>query len=482
MKGSEIKKVLMNFSPKERSDFRTHLQGNSNEKKFLAFTKFLVKDDYSEIGAIEVLGVSKRTKHKLLAEFGELIISFLVGRIESTGIGGKLELARRLASAMIEGLAITLLYEAMAAAWQLENYQLVLDGWKIAGLLDSKVEFFHISMDEVNRRLIEYSKLELLYSEIWKARKIDSDSERTMKLLALREECLDTYSASRIGKRSELVFFRSLALIDNFLQDREGWILSQEALVAHLKESQWICIDPEYEIAKETRILLLMYLNLGYREKYLEVLNEFNNMTLISSLARFERFYLKFPFALIESMEAGDIVSGAKIANEFVELEKSGSFANKPKFASWNLYWCAYYYISVRKIKGASKVMVRLRKIGRTMFIPSILSMAVILEVVIAFENNELEDVERHLRNAKHALMANPVRGGIESLKTFRLFRKVLENPGQPKLMAQLQASIEIVRNKDVSKYFDIPIWVESFMEKCPMQEKFQHRANWEVR
>ncbi len=476
MRGVVIQKIVKSLSASELHGLRNSLSFAGNKIRFTSLLEFLLNSTYSEEGAILRLGVSKRTKNFVIAEFGSLLIHFLGGNSPSFPVESSLEIAMRLANEMeIEAVQV-LVKPILRTATQREEYAVAIRCLDILKMANVQPPKDAIRYEVATRQLMIFSILNNTLSNVWKARSIGAAKEKNERLTQLRNESLSVYSGNRLGHQSQIVFLRIQAIIDSVLRDTDTWISSQEALVAQLKASKEGLKNPEFEIAKESRILIQMYWQSGAIDKFKEFSVAFEREHLVGKASQFERIILQFPFLFGAAIDSGNRELGIQAYEKFCLYLNEGRFEGKDHFTTWNLYWCSYFLLTANRKGEALKVSLLMKKFPRKGTLKNVGIMSRFLEIVLAIEFEEFDDAMRLLKNIKRSAKSIDLGGLPEGISILKDMISAFELK-ESLLFLQKDEIWASIRDTEFSKYFELEVWFLAKIRGCSMLDEVKHRA-----
>jgi hypothetical protein len=216
--------------------------------------------------ADEVSEADMRARFKLTAGqyyhwievIGGYLVSHLGANNDDIHLEQTFQLARELVFEVQVDAAADVMRAGIKAAAQMEQFDLVLRYWEL-------VEMIHIppkieGMEEFTARRLRanlnaYSDLCADLMNI--AKELNATTRRQAISLLLDSELLsDTTKA--LSQRAIYYYWRVKAGCHAHLREYGEAILSQEALLAHLEAFPWVCVDIEFNIAKNTANLAMM--------------------------------------------------------------------------------------------------------------------------------------------------------------------------------------------------------------------------------
>lgn len=485
MKGFVIHKIINTLSAKEFEEYLVWVQKESKNHKFASFCSFLRENEYTEEDALRIFHAAKTKKHGLLIDLGNCLIRYIGESSQNFHIESMLEVAKRLALAMENEAAMAVLRPMAQAAAEIERYDLLVRVWKILKIMGfdpdpDAIGFALPKLSEIHHQIKTNAKLEMHLQAAIEAKTIDIPAKRVQTLIDLRKAALEEFGEGSLGQRGQYTFLKIHARIDSLLMEPTDWHLSQEAVVAQIKSHPWVCEDYEFELAQAERNLLLYYWQAGQIQKYNEGSPIFIASQFKSKRATFEKYYFQFPFLFAVAIETGDSIAGISAYRRFLEIIASEDQL-PARFVTLNLYWASFFNLANKQISESAKCLIQLSKYAKPDFIPHILLLTNILEIVVAIETQEYEDATRLLKNLQRSTRKAALpssKAALNFLKAqIRLEREILADKEMEVLKNEIQNLGEQLKGHTIMNFFDLGIWNESKQNNRPMLELFKQRA-----
>lgn len=303
-------------------------------------------------------------------------------------------------------------------------------------------------------------------------------------LAKMMEDRLLQDPSHALSQRAVYYYWKIRASCYIHMREHLKALACEEALLAHLETFPWVCLDFEYNKAKETNILGQLLRATGQKVRF-EALNAaFERMIFKSLRAAQERAFLRFPASIAFALEQGERQNMIDAIHEFLALHEARKIPFASPYITENLCFCLYGALADKNHGLWIKVSQHLNGFGKPEFKPKYYALFCFLQVIRALEAHDWEEAIRRVKNFRASSAIEEFQGMREVVgflsATIGLWS---QDAGANRFRfdetatAKLYAAIQDVELLD---YFDLPAWMEAWEKGCPMIEIFHHREHAE--
>lgn len=488
MKGTALYKLVKSLSNEEIRLFHGILSAEKDSDLLLALVIALGEmQSYNEADLLARLQISKAKKNEMLRAIDGPANRALASDDPEDRLAFALSSARKMVHRVENEPAIHIIAWAVKESLRIERFDVTLALIDLADRLTEPYDFDAPSKSELVRlqqNILSFRLLEERLREYHQHRTGEADGKSILD--EVENDPLMTAESNALSKRALAHYLKIRAGLFHFRRNHNASINPQMRLVQLINETEWLRTDDGFFLITE----------MGWLMGKLAALNEFDlanrfvfrvgNVDCNDVRSEKEKVAQLYPFRIGLAIDSGNLEGGYHAVEEVDRIIGAGNVANI--FSTTNLYYSAYFYIAADDFENAFRAITRMKKFSHSRrskkqsgnFHSHIYPMMKLLEIIIAFENNEGDDALRLIRNFRMTNTYDGNRYYKIALGTIHRLLNSNRSEWEPILNKAFEDSLQIDRKGwpgRLINYFDLPIWIAAKKSLRPMIVEFHHRA-----
>ncbi|MEM0995953.1 MAG: hypothetical protein AAGN35_02690 [Bacteroidota bacterium] len=441
---------------------------------------FLASQAYDETTLLKRLGVTKQKKNRLLDELGDLALR-LIGNADPEGkLMDAVVGVRKLTFQMNNEGAIQLWRGAMAEAERLEKFEVIQQLHELAWIITTPFEHEAMSAETAIRKHTNCLAYLGLNQRLSATNSPDCTPERRAIVIQnVRNSPLMESPGQALSVRAQYLYWRIQLRLSTFSRDFAAAIRHQQTVTTLRETYPWIKQSRDFFFTRE--LIALSNLN-SIAENYEEaerIIFQVGNLKSSEKRTEWEKLIQLYPYRIQLAIIQGNLAGGDVALQEILTMVKPHAGIH-PQFVSQNLYFALYYCIAAAKWDEAGRLIASLRRFRQSEFIARSYEMYRLLEIILAFEKEDYDDIPRMIKNFRKL-------GPYKENRFFKLAAGVLSrcsNPGNAQRIDLLYANYHAESQKllDVGPnpyehWFDFSLWLKGKMTQRSMLDLFREQS-----
>jgi hypothetical protein len=471
MKGKIAQTSLAGFSHEERKVFLGRLLALPNGELLARIGESLLEPGtYSDRKLLRSFHLTQNEKDRALKDIGKTLLSVVDD--ESIIAVNALTIAKRLVFQSEYDAAVVIIETGIRHASQEENYLLVLKFWNLVEYFHEKPTINGMSKKEAIRRLKDISQLNYWTDQLRNTKPLPPGANRFEALRIIRNKAMAREARYSFAPTAHYMYLKLLSMSNLLLFEFGSAVEAQKTLINHVIEFPITCLDPEFILLKETRILMqLLWIN-NQTDEFNEYLALFDSLPAKNKHAQYEKIYLRFPFLIAVAIHSRDRKAGYEACHEFLELLNNKSYSFSSEFITQCLYYCAYFYFFASDKKELTRIFTILNNYSKSKFSIRFYLLYQLIRITNAIESEEWEDAFTFSKNLK-SVKGIHILPGLTS--TIDFIMSIVRNGGKKFLKKLSESTREIqqiedqLQGVDLLHFFDLFHWLRSYEAGRPM-------------
>lgn len=482
MRGKTIHRWLARLSQKEALALRDWLLRDVDGKLLTKLLDHLRQaTEYKESPILLQLRISMVQKNHLLQRLWDLLVSFMGAESTSVKLQMLYEAARHDLNEVQFESAIDLIQHGILAAATAEHFQLVMDFWRLLDYIPEPPEITGMSHDAAHAERDKISELVKLEKRMRATRMIADDAARASAIVEIGQHQVLANVDDIASFQGKLHFWKLKTWLAMFVGDLVQAIEPQTQLIALMEGNKDFMHHQQHLLVKELGDLRILLIETGNGILADGITFKIDSFPEVTKLVQREKFKQLYPFRLATALLMGDAALATQYATDILrQIDAEKDFLTKDMITQ-NLVYCTFYHFVIGDFRGASRMLVRLRRFQKQEIPAGAYIFSRCLEILLAFEENDLDDARRHIKLLSRAKLPI-VSPGLPEILDFlqSLTNSVAKSPRGWKTYQVSESNLAAASKlKEYAKIddFEIHTWLLAKAQKCPMIEIFHHRA-----
>ncbi|HHG83784.1 MAG TPA: hypothetical protein ENJ82_03460 [Bacteroidetes bacterium] len=451
-------------------------ESNANSSNVVKAIRKL--NHYDEDRFLRQINLSKRKLNTISRKVAQVAVGAVGIHDEDGLLYNALVTVRKLVFRMDTEPAKSILTWASRIAEKRERFEILFQLHELAELL--RFEMKGLAKGDVIRLQLNLGGYRSLDQKLRRIQSVDCKQEEREEILAeVLNSPLMQSAGQALSIRSEAAYYKILAGLMLFSGSIRDAIEPQKQYISFLEKTEWLKSSSEFFLAKELVQLTTFLSVAGYYKEAQAVIFKAGTIEFKSERAKQEQLKQLYPYRMQFAIDTGNSEMGAATLEQMTHfMQEKDRF--DALFCTENIYYGLYYCLASENIAQGSLLISKMRKYQSKEFHPRVYSMSKMLEILLAFENKDLEDCSRLIKNFRKSKVYNSsdLFSMTMSLMT-RLVNQTESNHAEilEKYLQKATALEETGTEAIFFHHFDLVVWIKSKLNHCPMMEIFQQRT-----
>lgn len=484
MKNKSIFSFLKSLSGEEVEFFTAFIAGHGETNDLIAIWESIAESDqYIEKYILAQTGLSRHRKNELFRRLGECAVRAL-GMVDHEGqMLLDMIAARKMVLRVENDAAKELLLRAYSRAKALERFDIMLELADLASMMTSPIQIGDESKADLLQAKQQIDAFRLKEELLLRIKEPGKTSAERRELLQIVKDSPEFSIRPNNGiKRLQLGYLKLHATWHIFNQEFDAAIEFQTEVLDLLRNHRWLKVDPDFFFAKEARPLAGMLLKVGETDRFDRLIFEVGNLQGTSLRSQMEKMAQLYPFRIVMAIRQGNAEIGRQAVQAALRLLESSSHFPTSTFVTDNLFYASAFLIAVGEYSQARRLLRECKSISVSgeHFRPRIIPMIRVLDVIVAFELNEHDDVVRLVKNFR----ASKHHGISPCLDNFLVtLQKTSSKPGEfEDIITEGIAILAVSYEDSMLHYFPLLKWMRAKLNDAllinVLRQDFQQRGS----